>query len=109
MRVYVVCCCAYTLVHLTLDVPFFPFILRRLRGQVDVLDVKDHLDTDIPEFFLQLYKEKVLVSALLIEPIHNSSLLRRAEWTRFCLYHWVTTGLGEMKALILVAGRLEVN
>lgn len=76
-------CCAYTLIHLALDMPFFAFILRRLRRQVDVLDVKDHLDTDIPEFFFQVYTNEVLISALLVEPVYNSSLLGRAERTWF--------------------------
>ena len=55
--VNVVGCCAYALVHSTLDVPFFPIILRHSRGQVDVLEVKDHLNTDVPELFLQIDRD----------------------------------------------------
>ena len=75
MSIDVVGCCAYPLIHLALDVPFLRFILRHFRCQVDVLNVKDHLDTYVPEFFLQVYIDEILVSALLVKPIDNSSLL----------------------------------
>ncbi len=83
-------CCAYALIHLAMDVPFFPFILRRLRRQVDVPEGKDHLDTNVPEFFLQVNKDKVLISTLPIKPFDVSPLLRRAKSPWFSLYHWVT-------------------
>ena len=89
LGVNVVGCCAYALVHLALDVPFFPIILRHFRGQVDVLEVKDHLHTDVPELFLQIDSNQVLVSALVVKPIDNCSLLRRAERAWFSLYYRV--------------------
>ncbi len=66
-------------VPLALDVPVFAFETRVVGREVDFLDVQDELESDVPEFLLQVYEYPVAIAALRVDEVTNGSLLR---WTK---------------------------
>ena len=71
--------------------------------------MKHHLQTYIPEFPLQIYEDRGLVLAFLIEPVSISTLLGRSERSWFAVYERFAPESDEMDALVIVARRFEVN
>ena len=70
--------------------------------------MKHHLQTYVPEFFSQIYKDRGLVLAFMIEPVSISTLLRGSERSWFAIYERTAAEPDEMDTLILVARRFEV-
>lgn len=71
--------------------------------------MKHHLQTYVPKFFSQIYEDRALVLASMIEPVFISTLLGRSETSWFAFYKWFASETDEMDALVLVARRFEVN
>ena len=61
--VRVECSSTDTLVQSPLDMPFLTLVARIFGVEVNFHDVQDHLQTDVPEFLLQIYEEPVLEAA----------------------------------------------
>lgn len=70
--------------------------------------MKHHLQTYVPEFFSQIYEDRGLVLAFMIEPVSISTLLGGSERSRFAIYERIAPESDEMHTLILVARRFEV-
>lgn len=66
-------------VSLPLDVPVFAFEARVVRAKVDFSDVQDELESDVPEFLLQVYEQPVTIGAPRVDKVADGSLLR---WTK---------------------------
>lgn len=100
---------ADSLVPLPMNVPIFSFVFRLLRSKIDVSHLQDHLQTDVPEFALQIDKDEVLVLPLVIEPLGTCTMLRGLEESRFSNDHRLAAKFCEVESLILVAGGFKVD
>ena len=98
----------YSLIVLALNMPRLTLVIGFLGREVDFSKLKDHLDTDVPEFLLQIHKYNIPVSSLIVKPI-KSSLLRGTESIRFTLDHGIPSKYCEVHALVLPSRRFEID
>ena len=97
-----------SLVVLALDMPRLTVVIRLLGREVDVSKLENHLNTNVPEFLLQIHKYDVLMSSLVVKPV-KSSLFWGTERIRFPLYHGIPSKHCEMHALVLPSRSFEIN
>lgn len=95
--------------RLALHVPFLACIRGVGWCEIYLSHVKHHLQTYIPELFFQIYEDRGLVLAYVIEPVSISTLLGRSEGSWLAIYERCAPKSDEMDALVLVARCFEVN
>ena len=71
--------------------------------------MKNHLQSSIPELFLQVHNNKLLKLTTFVKEIFSSTLLRRSECAGISLDKRVPTEFHEMYPLSLVAWRFQVD
>jgi len=98
-----------SLVPLPLNVPIFSFVFWLLWSEIDVSHLQDHLQTDVPEFALQVNEDKILVLPLVVKPLGTCTVLGWLKEPRFSNDQRLAAKFCEMESLILVAGGFKVD
>ncbi len=89
--------------------PFFTSIPRILGRKFYISEMKNHLQSCIPKFFLQIYEHRPLKPAILVKETFLSPLLRRSEAVWVTLDEWMTSKIYKTYALIEVSRCFEID
>ena len=106
-RIHIMRSRLYSLVLLALDMPHFWLMIGSLGRKINISNLEYDLDANILEFFLQIHKDDVFISTLLVEPV-KSPFFRWSERTRFTLNHGFPSE-HQMYALILLSRSFEID
>ena len=89
--------------------PIVSIVSWTVSREVDVLHLEDHLETNVPEFPLEIDEDGIVITTLIIEPLLVGPLLWWMERSWITIDHWIPRNVREMDALIVIARRFQVH